>query len=141
MPTRHIFVVEIYWDDYINEDVIQIPMRAFTTMELAEDFATKCEEEKQRIDNALQVYWMEYTPEYQALTKEIRALLMRRENMLESSAHKRQEEIMNASKKIEASHKYHPDLHVYKDMDMHYEITTLELHDERYNVQSNNEDD
>ena len=133
-------MVEIYWDDFINEDVIRIPMRAFTTIELAEDFASKCTEEKQRIDNSLQVYWMEYRPEYDALSKEIRALLMRRESLLDSTAHIRQGEIRDKGKEIEASHKYHPDLHVYQGMELLYEITPLELHDERYDIQPNKED-
>ena len=123
---KEIWIAEVYWEDHINEESVRIPLKAFGTLNQSEDYCDKCSEEKQRIQKELKEYWDIHKAEYDKLQTKIRKILINKENMVDSNAHKRQCELTDESIKIEKSHKHHPTLPIYQDMDLTYESTPLE---------------
>lgn len=126
MPNSiEIYLVEIYWEDYINEDTIRIPLMAFETLPDAEEYCDKCSAEKQRIQTELKAYWDKHQAERDRLVKSQREKLLNGTYVKGNDEELRTQEIFKGSKAIEDSHEYH-DLPIYQDMDLTYESTPID---------------
>ena len=125
--TKKIYLVEFYHHDWDNEEETRVPLRAFVDRDIAVMFAGLCEIEKERIQMTLQAYWMEHQPERDRISKSQRAVLLSKTYVIGNPDELRAQEIWTGAKKIETSHKYHPDWSVFQDSDIDYEVNTVEL--------------
>ena len=126
MANKEIYMVEAFNDNY-DEGEVRIPLVTFMSMDDAEDHAGLCADEATRIQSDLKAYWKKHNPEMQRLTDKMRSELHNKTYKKGSPDELRRVELFTGAKEIENSHKYHPDLPIYDNLEVHYEITPIEL--------------